>query len=97
MNRRIGAWALCIGLILALLTASVYLFMEAQHDCTGEGCEICGHMAEVEALLKSMAQPCLGLLMLLAALVCLRVLLNGYAAVNCRAKTLVSLKVRLND
>lgn len=97
MKKRFGAWAICIGMILALLTASLYLIVEAHHDCTGEDCDICGHMAESEALLKSLAQPGVAFPALLAVLVCLRVLHYAHVAVNCRAKTLVSLKVRLND
>ena len=66
MNKRIGALAICIGMILALLAASVYLIVEAQHDCTGEYCDVCKHMAEAEALLRSLTQSGLILLTLLA-------------------------------
>ena len=97
MKKRFGAWAICIGMILALLTASLYLIVEAHHNCTGEYCDVCKHMAEAEALLRSLTQSGLILLTLLAPLVCLRVLHYAHVAVNCRAKTLVSLKVRLND
>ncbi len=97
MNRRIWSLAVCIGMILALLTSSAYLIVEAHHDCTGEDCDICEHIAEMEALLASMAYLGIVALMMLSVLAVVRTLLSDRTTANLRAATLVCLKVRLND
>ena len=56
MNRRVLAGFVCAGLILALLASSLFIFVEADHDCSGESCGVCAHLAEVRAFLRSMAR-----------------------------------------
>ncbi len=97
MNRRIWSLVICIGMILALLTSSAYLIIEAHHDCTGEDCDICEHIAEVEALLAGMAYLGIAALTVLSVIALVRALLSDRTTANLRAATLVFLKVRLND
>ena len=97
MNRRALSLAVCVGLILVLLASSVYIISEADHDCCGENCGICAHIAGAVALLKSMARLCVILPAVLAALHSARVFLHHSAAAKRCAPTLVRLKVRLDS
>ncbi len=96
-NRRLPALLLCAGILLFLLTSSVYILLEAHHDCDGDDCEVCGHIARLEALLQDMARlgalHAAGYSMLLYA---------QHASAEKRqgsvcAFTLVGCKTRLND
>ena len=97
MNRRVLAGFVCAGLILALLASSLFIIVEADHDCLGEDCGICGHMAEVRALLRGMAHLGIAMLTVAAFLHLDRPLLHIGAAADHCPPSLVCLKVRLDN
>ena len=96
-RRRMGTLMLCIGLVLVLFVSSACLAHEAGHDCIGEGCEICAHIAAVTELLHSLML--LGLVLL--TLWALQALLRTRCALHARAAvpspTPIRWKVRLNN
>ena len=97
MNRRISALLVCAGLILALLASSLFIFVEADHDCPGEDCGVCEHMAEVQALLRGMAHLGIAVLTVAAFLRLARPLLHIGASADHCPPSLVCLKVRLDN
>ncbi len=54
-QKRLCALLLGIGIMLALFVSSAYIALEADHDCAGGHCEICEHIEECRALLRSFA------------------------------------------
>ena len=98
MKRTSRALALLMGVFLALvlLASSAYLAHEAQHDCVGEGCEICENIARMGALLRSFALLW-GVFSLLFALPLLLSRSGQRARRAYAALTPVSWKVRLNN
>ena len=97
MNRRVLAGFVCAGLILALLASSLFIFVEADHDCSGESCGVCAHLAEVQAFLRGMARPGIAALTVAAFLRLARPLLHIGAAADHGFPSLVCLKVRLDN
>ena len=97
MNRRVIAGFVCAGLILALLASSLFIFVEVDHDCPGESCGVCAHLAEVRAFLRSMARLGIAALTVAAFLRLARPLLHIGAAADHGIPSLVCLKVRLDN
>ena len=97
MNRRIFALLVCAGLILALLASSLFIIVEADHDCPGEGCGVCEHMVEVRALLRGMAHLGIAVLTVAAFLRLACPLLHIGASADHCPPSLVCLKVRLDN
>ena len=96
-RKRIGALALCIGLIVILFVSTAFIIHEADHDCAGEDCPICRMIAVNLRLLRTVGFAAL-------ALSAFFFLLYIYAAyrrqgrhAGAYAGTLVSWKIRLND
>ena len=97
MKRRVLAGFVCAGLILALLASSLFIFVEADHDCSGESCGVCAHLAEVRAFLRGMARLGIAALTVAAFLRRARPLLHIGAAADHCFPSLVCLKVRLDN
>ncbi len=99
MNRlkRMAALLICIGFALVLFASSACIAHEADHDCTGEHCEICENIARMEALLQSFALLGAVLLLLFSLPAFLRVFRAEEGLRASHAPTLVSWKVRLNN
>ena len=97
MNKRVLAGFVCAGLILALLASSLFIFVEADHDCLGESCGVCAHLAEVRAFLRGMARLGIAALTVSAFMRRARPLLHIGAAANHGFPSLVCLKVRLDN
>ncbi len=99
MNRqkRIFAFVLCIGMMFVLFASSAYIAHEADHDCTGEDCEICENIAQLEALVKTISLLGVILLVLFTLPAFLRALRAEDRLCAYHAPTLVSWKVRLNN
>ncbi len=98
MNRlkRMAALLICIGFALVLFASSACIAHEADHDCTGEHCEICENIARIEALLQSFALP--GAVLLLFTLLSFLHALRAEETLRaCLPPTPVGWKVRLND
>ncbi len=95
-RKRILALVFCVGMLFVLFASSAYIAHEADHDCTGEDCEICENIAKMEALLQIFAL--LGVVLLLFTLLSfLRALRVEEALRACLTPTLVGWKVRLNN
>ena len=96
-HKRGIALVLCVGMILALAVSSAYILHAAGHECTGESCETCVHVAEQIALLSSFLL--LGVLSsaLGAILSAKREERTMCAAGSGVCRTLVGWKVRLNN
>ena len=67
-RRRVMALTLCLILALVLTFSSVFAIHEADHDCMGEGCEICAQIAASVDLLRGLTLMAAVLLTLFAAL-----------------------------
>ena len=54
MNKsaRIGARLLCAVLTLSVLLSSAFILHEAGHDCIGEDCPVCRHIAISRDMLR---------------------------------------------
>ncbi len=87
---------------LALLVAFIMLFsvlfiaLEADHDCCGEGCAVCAQIQVCENLLRNLITAAA----LVVAAWCLYALIRVFADTNCfsvHPHTLIVLKVKLSD
>ncbi len=88
--------------VLVLLVACIMLFsvlfiaMEADHDCCGEGCAICAQIQACEDLLRNL----LSIAALVVAAWCLYALIRVFVDTECcplYRHTLIVLKVKLSD
>ena len=96
-RKRVLALVFCVGMLFVLFASSAYIAHEAEHDCTGENCEICENIAQMEALLQSFALLGVALLLLFTLLSFHRAF-RAWAALRAYSvPTLVGWKVRLND
>ena len=95
--KRIAAWIVCIGLILALFASSAYIAQEADHDCVGEHCEICQRIQAVLNLLRVTGLLVLSLLALFAMRALSRALHRADGLRPYARHTLVSWKIRLDN
>ena len=92
----------CLALVMAaailfvMLTSAFFIAAEADHDCIGDGCEICCQVNVCHAVLKSLAL--IAITAVFAAAVCVA-LCTVFAACGEQARNLklVSLKVKLSD
>lgn len=48
------AAAICFVLLFALLLSSVFVALEAEHDCVGEGCLVCQAVSAIEKTLEKL-------------------------------------------
>ena len=99
MNHHKRALAMLIGMVfvLALFVSSAYIALESDHDCISEHCDICEHLAEARALLRSFQLVAVILLMMLA-LYSVHRHTTGADGIRLPARgSLVSWKVRLDN
>ena len=96
-RKRLRAFMFCIGMALVLFVSSAYIVYEAEHDCLGEGCDICEHIAESIALLNGFTL----LFVMWFSRLAVRFRFNADAIVPeravCLSPTLVGWKVRLDN
>ena len=93
---RILALVVAMAVLFVMLTSAFFIAAEADHNCDGDGCEICYQIDVCRAVLRGLA-----LIVITAALAAV-----GCVALRCdfaarqeqaRSCTLVSLKVKLSD
>lgn len=53
-NKRIVALVVCIALMAVMLFSSAYVAHLADHDCIGEGCQICAVLENCQQNLKNL-------------------------------------------
>ncbi len=93
-KRSASALALLVAFIM--LFSVLFIVLEADHDCCGEGCAICVQIRVCEDLIRNLLTPAL----LVAAARCLFALIHVFADADCCAvhpRTLIALKVKLSD
>ena len=97
-RRRLRGLALILAFLFITLTllTSAYIVIESGHECEGEDCHICRTVDMCEAILLGNGIPVIPDMIILA--VCLlNVLILLYEKGNYNFRSLISLKVRLND
>ncbi len=95
-RKRIGAFLLCAGMILTFLLSVAFIIHEADHDCSGEDCQVCRTISANINLLRLLGWAVL----LLVALMFLhgnRAARRMFRFLPYVCGTLVSLKIRMND
>lgn len=97
-HERIFAFGLMICLVAVLSLSNLFIVSHAEHDCTGNGCEICYEIKDCIVVVQHMAEalgtgaaclPCIWSFLLCMALICVKE--------GCLAETLVALKIRLDN
>ena len=95
-TKRILAVVMAVALFAVMLSSALFLAEEADHDCIGDGCQICLQMNLCRGVLKSLS---LVLLAAAAALTVACILWGGFRP--CQGSdghiTLVALKVKLSN
>ncbi len=84
------------ALLLALLLSALFIVLHADHECTGDGCEICALIHLCERSMRALSYA----LVLLACLYAVLLLPGSYTRQPAFSKgriSLILLKVRLND
>ncbi len=96
-RKRFIALALCLGLTLVLTASSVFLILEADHNCIGEGCDICARITATVQLLRGLSLLGVLLLTLMTALLAVRKNRGVIRRAGRLVLTPVSWQVRLNN
>ena len=96
-QKRWIAWIMCFGMMAVLLVSFAYIAHEADHDCTGEACEICASVARTGAALRVMALSGVALAALPALPLPIRTACADHGVPDDGPVTLITRKVRLND
>lgn len=94
-KRTLFRTVLCLAVLLALVFSAFYIAAGADHDCPGESCEVCRHIAQCEKLLRTLLLLAAALFAVAKdALFSVRPTDRAASAVG---DTPVSLKVKLSD
>lgn len=95
-TKRILAMVMAVAIFAVMLSSALFLAEEADHDCIGDGCQICLQMNLCRGVLKSLS---LVLLAAVAALTVAYILWGNFWP--CQGSdghiTLVALKVKLSN
>ena len=97
-KNRILSFLLMLCVTIALVLSTVFVVTHIDHTCTGEGCETCHQIAICVAIAHQLSEAGAGgaIGVCCAALIVFcRLLTSGALSQN--SKTLILLKVRLND
>ena len=95
-TRNIIAFIITLGLCLVVLWSSMFIVIEAEHDCSGEDCPVCLCIAVCGSLLRLLSLPrevssaWFSALILSALTLIPSLLPRNYS-------TLITLKVKLSD
>ncbi len=96
-RRRMGAAALCVVIVLAILVSSAYIIHEAGHDCTGDDCTVCRTIYFNSQLLRVFGAVLFALFFLRGISGGERARHNTRGAYMPLSRTPVSWKIRLNN
>lgn len=95
-TKRILAMVMAVAIFAVMLSSALFLAEEADHDCIGDGCQICLQLTLCRGVLKSLS---LVLLAAVAALTVACILWGNFRL--CQGSdghvTLVALKVKLSN
>ena len=97
-KNRILPFLLMVCVTIVLVLSTVFVVTHIDHTCTGEGCETCHQIAICVAITHQLSEATAGgaVGVCCAALIVFCHLLTSVAS-NRNSKTLILLKVRLND
>lgn len=96
-KKRLFALILCLGMVLTWFVSSAYIVSYTDHDCIGQDCDICDHITEALALLHGFMLLVLPIALIYASSALRRHLsFIGRDRLSAR-RTLVGLKIRLNN
>ena len=95
-QKRMLAMAMAAAILFIVLASAFFIAAEANHDCVGDGCEICCQINVCRTVLKGLALAIIAAVLAAAASRALHFLFVGcrLSAPRC---TRVSLKVKLSD
>ena len=95
-TKRILAMVMAVVIFAVMLSSALFLAEEANHDCIGDGCQICLQLTLCRGILKSLS---LVLLATVAALTVACILWGGFwpSQGSDGHITLVALKVKLSN
>ena len=97
LKRRLIALSFLFCFIIVSLLATIFIIMQANHDCIGKGCPVCEQIHNVQKLLDRIGK---------AAVIMFVVVVGSFTAITTWAKlnllkvspsTLISGKTRLNN
>ena len=92
-KRALAVWAAVLAIVM--LFSVLFIALEADHDCHGDGCAICAQISACVDLLRHLAVSLV--VIALAAALRLSVPHDIAGPVAGRSVTLISLKVKLSD
>ena len=94
-NNRMLAMLLCLGVIAIMLFSCVYAACAVDHDCIGEGCQICASIEACEQNIKNLVTAVvLAIAVALSYPLCIRVVCSEKPVFR---NTLVMFKVKLSN
>lgn len=93
---RMTAAVLAALFVLFVMTASAFIIKHADHDCTGDGCEICEEILIYTTVLKTLSHVSAAMTVAVAAKFCLDDVQDGECPVLV-LRTPVSLRVKLSN
>ena len=95
-TKRILAMLMAVAIFAVMLSSALFLAEEANHNCIGDGCQICFQMNVCRGILKSLS---LALHASVAALAVAYILCGDFGSREESASqvTLVTLKVKLSN
>lgn len=95
---KLAALGLALCLVAALTLSALFVVTHAEHHCAGENCNICHQIKACVATLHRLSElTILGAAGAFGAILFLFFLLQTVAASSRHSKSLILLKVRLND
>lgn len=95
-TKRILAMLMAVAIFAVMLSSALFLVEEADHDCIGDGCQICFQMNVCRGILKSLS---LAIHAAVAAFAVVYILCGNFwpCEESTGHVTLVTLKVKLSD
>ena len=89
--------ALCICFVAVSLFAQIYIIINANHDCFGDGCAICEQLNNAKTFLKNIGAAFSVLLVTLSILSALIIRVIKYIFAGIFTANPVALKVKINN
>lgn len=95
-HTRFLAVLLALAVAFVMLSSAVYISANADHDCIGEGCQICYNISGCENTLKNLSTAVSVIAVAVMLIDCLCMMID-HPAKTVSVCTLVTLKVKLSN
>jgi len=95
-KRRIIAAVMCFALLLVIVFSAAYIVIEANHNCTGDGCPICHEIQVCQQVLNTVGTAFVRVAVSLGAIFLFIAPVHTLIR-TAEVVTLISLKVKLSD